>query len=191
VVWNPKGNYGPICVLTYWSLITNSKAIRCTAILNTSYWTILHIPKDTCFYIKKFHKNFISQSSLMSTIVIYLQIHFFNRERPAHFHSLYKGARFRLKEYSLSATCVCDEISNGITSVRNNSCWLWTFSGSEGLDIGIVCVNISLHLCVQTGSGAHPASYTTGAGGSFPEGKARPGRDADHTPLSSAEVKKE
>jgi hypothetical protein len=43
--------------------------------------------------------------------------------------------------------------------------------------------------CVQTGSGAHPASYPVGTGGSFPGGKARPGRDADHSPPSSAEVK--
>jgi hypothetical protein len=44
---------------------------------------------------------------------------------------------------------------------------------------------------VQTGSGAHPASCTMGTGGSFPGGKARPGRDADHSPPFSAEVKKE
>jgi hypothetical protein len=30
-----------------------------------------------------------------------------------------------------------------------------------------------------------------GTGGSFPGGKARPGRDADHSPPSSAEGKKE
>jgi hypothetical protein len=30
-----------------------------------------------------------------------------------------------------------------------------------------------------------------GTGGSFPGGKARPGRDADHPPPSSAEVKNE
>jgi hypothetical protein len=48
----------------------------------------------------------------------------------------------------------------------------------------------SSNLCVQTGSGAHPASCTLGTGGSFPGGKARPGRDADHSPPSSAEVKK-
>jgi hypothetical protein len=47
------------------------------------------------------------------------------------------------------------------------------------------------NLCVQTGSGAHPASYTVGTGGSFPGGKVRPERDADHSPPSSAEVKKE
>jgi hypothetical protein len=37
-----------------------------------------------------------------------------------------------------------------------------------------------LYLCIQTGSGAHPASYPMGTGGPFPAGKARPGRDADH-----------
>jgi hypothetical protein len=45
--------------------------------------------------------------------------------------------------------------------------------------------------CVQTGSGAHPASYPMGTGGPFPAGEARPGRDADHSPPSSAEVVKE
>jgi hypothetical protein len=40
-------------------------------------------------------------------------------------------------------------------------------------------------------SGAHPASYPIGTGGSFPRGKARPGRDADHSPPSSAEIKNE
>jgi hypothetical protein len=45
--------------------------------------------------------------------------------------------------------------------------------------------------CVQTGSGAHPASYPTGTGCSFPGGKAWPRRDADNSPPSSAEVKNE
>ena len=40
---------------------------------------------------------------------------------------------------------------------------------------------------VQTGPGAHPASYTMGTG-SFP-GVKRPGRGVDHRPPSSAEVK--
>jgi hypothetical protein len=46
--------------------------------------------------------------------------------------------------------------------------------------------DFSSSLCVQTGSGAHPASCTMGTGG-----KALQGRDADHSPLSSAEVEKE
>jgi hypothetical protein len=37
-------------------------------------------------------------------------------------------------------------------------------------------------LCVQTGSGAHPASCTMGTGVLSPGVKARPGRDADHSP---------
>jgi len=40
---------------------------------------------------------------------------------------------------------------------------------------------------VQTGPEAHPASCTMGTG-SFPEGKVLPGRDADPSPPSSAEV---
>jgi hypothetical protein len=36
-----------------------------------------------------------------------------------------------------------------------------------------------------------PASYPMGIGGPFLGGKARPGRDADHSPTSSAEVKNE
>jgi len=42
---------------------------------------------------------------------------------------------------------------------------------------------------VQTGPGAHPASYTTGTG-SFP-GVKRAGRGVDHPTPSSAEVKEE
>jgi hypothetical protein len=49
----------------------------------------------------------------------------------------------------------------------------------------------SSNLCVQTGSEAHPASCTMGTGGPFPGGKAHPGRDADHSAPSSAEVENE
>jgi hypothetical protein len=51
--------------------------------------------------------------------------------------------------------------------------------------------DFSSSLCIQTGSGAHPASCTMGTRCPFPGGKARPGRDADHSPPSSAEVKNE
>jgi hypothetical protein len=49
--------------------------------------------------------------------------------------------------------------------------------------------NIYSILCVQTGSGAHPASCTMGTGGPFPGAKARPGRDADHSLPPSVEIK--
>jgi hypothetical protein len=51
--------------------------------------------------------------------------------------------------------------------------------------------DFSCNLCVQTGSGVHPASCTKGTLGPFPGSKARPGRDADHSPPSSAEVENE
>jgi hypothetical protein len=64
--------------------------------------------------------------------------------------------------------------------------------GLDGRAIGVQSPagvkDFSSSLCVQTGSGAHSASCTMGTGGSFPGGKARPGRDADHSPPSSAEV---
>jgi hypothetical protein len=46
-------------------------------------------------------------------------------------------------------------------------------------------------LCVQTDSGAHPASCTMGTGGPFPGAKARTERDAVHSPPFSAEVENE
>jgi hypothetical protein len=42
--------------------------------------------------------------------------------------------------------------------------------------------------CVQPGSETLPASYSMGTGGLFHGGKARPGRDIDHSPPSSVEV---
>jgi hypothetical protein len=51
--------------------------------------------------------------------------------------------------------------------------------------------DFSSSLVVQTSSGTRPASFTVGTGGPFPGVKARPGRDADHSPSSSAEVENE
>jgi hypothetical protein len=51
--------------------------------------------------------------------------------------------------------------------------------------------DFSCALCVQTGSGAHPASCTVGSGGSSPGATARPGRDVDHSHPSSAELESE
>jgi hypothetical protein len=51
--------------------------------------------------------------------------------------------------------------------------------------------DFSCSLCVQPGSGAHPASCTMGTGGPFPGAEARSGRDTDHSPPSSADVENE
>jgi hypothetical protein len=51
--------------------------------------------------------------------------------------------------------------------------------------------DFSSDLCVQTGYGAYPASCPMYTGGPFSGAKARPKRDADHSPPRSAEVKNE
>jgi hypothetical protein len=44
----------------------------------------------------------------------------------------------------------------------------------------------SLHIYIQTGTGAHSASYPVGSGDNMTRG---PGREADHSPPSSCEIK--
>jgi hypothetical protein len=83
--------------------------------------------------------------------------------------------------YSISGSCGS---SGSIVSDCGLDDWAIEVRSPTGADF-------SSSPCVQTGSGAHPASYLMGTGGSFPGGKARPGRDADHSPPSSAEVKNE
>jgi hypothetical protein len=52
-------------------------------------------------------------------------------------------------------------------------------------------MNFSLLHVVQTDSGAYPSSYTTCTEGAFLGGRVkRPGREADNSPPTSAEVKK-
>jgi hypothetical protein len=58
----------------------------------------------------------------------------------------------------------------------------WGFESPAGAG------NFSFYHRVQTGSGAHPASYPMGARGSFPGDKAA-GREDVHPPPSNAEVK--
>jgi hypothetical protein len=81
------------------------------------------------------------------------------------------------------------EGSRNICRYRNSQCLTtdWTVGGRSPTE----AEDFSSNLCVQTGSGAHPVSCTMGTGGSFPGGKARPGRNADHSPPSIAEVNKE
>jgi hypothetical protein len=64
----------------------------------------------------------------------------------------------------------------------------WTTEGSEFESWWEQ--EFSLLYVVQTHSEAHPASYPMGTVDSFPHGVKRQGREADHSPPSSAEVKK-
>ena len=69
---------------------------------------------------------------------------------------------------------------------RNSSVGIATRYGLDGPEIESRWV-ATFSAPVQTGPGAHPASYTMGTG-SFP-GIKRTGRGVDHPPLSSADVK--
>jgi hypothetical protein len=75
---------------------------------------------------------------------------------------------------------------------RSSSVSIVSDYGLEDREIGVRssagAKYFSSSLCVQNGSGAHPASCSMGTEGPFRGGKARPGRDADHSPSSSAEV---
>ena len=56
----------------------------------------------------------------------------------------------------------------------------------------ILITNFSLLQNVQTGSGAHPASYSIGMGkGAHSLGVKQPGYEGDNSPPSNAEVKNE
>jgi hypothetical protein len=73
---------------------------------------------------------------------------------------------------------------------RDSSVGIATGYGLDDRGVGVrvsVRSNFSLLHVVQTGSGVHPASYPIGTKDSFP-GVKRPGREADHSPPTSAEV---
>jgi hypothetical protein len=61
-------------------------------------------------------------------------------------------------------------------------------TGRSGVRVPAGAGNVSLHHRVQTGSGTHPVSYPMDTKGSS-LGVRRLGREADHLPPSSAEVK--
>jgi hypothetical protein len=74
---------------------------------------------------------------------------------------------------------------------RDSAVGIATGYGLGDWEVGVrvpVGSRIFTHV-VQTGSEVHPTSYTMGTGSCFPEVK-RPGREADHSPPTSAEVKK-
>jgi hypothetical protein len=101
----------------------------------------------------------------------------------------------------LSTTCVINSSRTSVIYfIKKQGIYLDTFlmrsrgsSVSIVSDYGLDCRAIGVRspagsedfsssLYVQTGSEAHPASCPMGTGAPFPRGKARPGRDADHSP---------
>ena len=90
----------------------------------------------------------------------------------------------------------------GSSTERVNICWGYRYyvgcDGSVGIATGYGIDGPGIEsrwgakfsAPVHTGPGDHPASCTMGTG-SFPGGKLRPGRAADHSPPSSAAVMEE
>jgi hypothetical protein len=98
--------------------------------------------------------------------------------------SLYTSSRFTRKLMRFNDFTVVELGAGIVQSVwRLATGWTTTRSEFESQE----SQEISFLQSIQTGSGAHP--YQMDMRGSFPWGK-RPGREADHSPQTSAEVKK-
>jgi hypothetical protein len=67
---------------------------------------------------------------------------------------------------------------------------VWHQTERLGFDPGRA-KDFSSSLYVLTSSEAHPAFYSRGTGGPFPGSRALRDRDADHSPLSTVEVRNE
>jgi hypothetical protein len=78
-------------------------------------------------------------------------------------------------------TIMCADLQNNCVVNSEGVVGLYT-----GVRFPTEAEDFSSSLCVQTGFGAYPASCPMGTGG-----KARPRRDTNHSPPSSAEVKNE
>jgi hypothetical protein len=100
------------------------------------------------------------------------------------------GGSIPLEFYKLSIfySCLYNSVM-GVGIAQSYSHWLRAGRPGGGGSLIPGRVNFSLLHIVQTGSGVHPTSYKMGTEGSFP-GVKRQGREADHSPPTTAEVKK-
>jgi hypothetical protein len=131
----------------------------------------------------------------------------FMRWRPRHSYSISCGAR-KKPCYSIGPSrhctwmCSHTHLEYWHVAKREQHTLLYFSSVSVVSDYGMDdwafevrspagAEDFSSSLCVQTSSGAHPASCTEDAGGPFLGLKCGRGRDADHSPQSSAEVRNE
>jgi hypothetical protein len=79
-------------------------------------------------------------------------------------------------------------VNSGLSIFNNSRNSVVGIATSYGLEVSVSQEFSLLHV-VQTGSGVHPTSSPMGIGSSLP-GVKRSGREADHSPPASAEVKK-
>jgi hypothetical protein len=86
--------------------------------------------------------------------------------RDLHFTLIQNKSNYISVYFKCHILYILDEKS------RNRSVGIATGYGLDGLGSIPGSVNFYLHHSVQTGSGAHPASYLVGTRGSFPRSKA-------------------
>jgi hypothetical protein len=110
----------------------------------------------------------LSTSCLQSVVVSFCSyifssesIQVCNFRDPAFFNSVY----ILSPRLGVAQSVQCTDWTTGI----------WSPAGVK---------DFSSSLCAQTGSGAYPAPLSVGTGELFPVSTVRPGRDADHSPLS-------
>jgi hypothetical protein len=99
---------------------------------------------------------------------------------------------FRIFQFSSEPCAQCESPHGYLThspSDIGGQCSVWLQTGRPGL-IPAEAKDFSSTVCAQTRYEAHPA-FSPVCTGSFPGSKARPGRDPDHSPPSSAEVENE
>jgi hypothetical protein len=133
-----------------------------------------------CFFVTLFNKNVFKVLRTLDFSVIvdgrsFVYTYYWNHFQYGEYLKKYKDGITWLQWFILSQYSV----------------WLRAGRPVDRGSISGRCKNVSSSVCVQTGSGAHLASCTMGTGGIFSGVKARPGRDADHSPPSSAEDENE
>jgi hypothetical protein len=133
----------------------------------------------------------------------------FSLRRAHQFLLVLNNYRFTSNKFGCPTRNTCSLVSESSKYLIRNFNWQfasrtrhrWSRGSSVSIvsdygldDRGLIpdrCRGVFFWLCIQTGSGAHPASCLLGTGGSFLGGKARPGRDVDHSPPSSVQIKNE
>jgi hypothetical protein len=134
---------------------------------------------------------------LLSSKIIFKSV----PQRVSHNRSTpYRQCSFKISEsFHLSLLTISERSYFGLSNVMFRSrlaqsvqCLAtgWT-TGRSRFDPRQRRKDFSSNLCVQTGSGADPASCTMGTGGSFPGDIARQDRDADHSPPSNVGIRNE
>jgi hypothetical protein len=142
-----------------------------------SSWFISHIYLNHFFWILRFPSPWKGAQVMTLQNPVRIQIcSKFTSDKP-----LVPDAKFIRESYFQNNSKARDSSVGTATRLRAGR------SGFKGSSPG-GAENLSLHHRIQNGSGVHSPSYAIGTRALF-LGAKRPGREADHSPPSSAEVK--